>query len=242
MNKDNIKEAFEKVKIDISSLRYELNFLKNAIIESRNQMIDICSILQNMHKRLENIEKTEKIQKTLETPNPTQNSQKPTTPTHNPTHNLPFNPPKAQISSISTGNGGVPTDRQTDKQTDNPTQNPPQNQQKQPNVEDVTRILDSLDTIKKEIRLKFRRLTDQEMLIFSTIYQIEQENGFSDYKTIAEKIKLTESSVRDYVGRLIKKGIPIIKNKINNKTIHLQVSDNLKKIASLSTIIQLRDL
>ena len=230
---DNVKEAFERVKLDIHQLRCELDFLKNALIETRNQMIDMCSVLQNIHKRLEKSEKEQ------EKPIPAQDNQNTTDPTHNPTDNHPLKPLKAQILGISTGNEGVPTDRQTHQQTDNPTQNPPKNP---PNVENVTEILHSLDSIKKEIRLKFRRLTDQEMLIFSTIYQIEQEIGFSDYKTIAEKIKLTESSVRDYVGRLIKKGIPVLKTKINNKTIHLTVSDNLKKIASLSTIIQLREL
>ena len=48
--------------------------------------------------------------------------------------------------------------------------------------------------------------------------------------------------LRDYIGRLIKKGIPLEKKKINNKIIHLSVSKNLKKIASLSTILQLRDI
>ncbi|MBU2104789.1 MAG: helix-turn-helix domain-containing protein [Nanoarchaeota archaeon] len=96
--------------------------------------------------------------------------------------------------------------------------------------------------MKKEIRLKFKRLTDQEILVFSTIYQFDEEKGFSDYKTISERLNLTESSIRDYVRRLIHKGIPIEKTKINNKSIILKISENLKKIATLSTILKLRDL
>ncbi len=103
-------------------------------------------------------------------------------------------------------------------------------------------MLDSLDNIKKEIRLKFKRLTDQEILVFTTLYQIDEETGPTDYKTIAKKIGLTESSIRDYIGRLIKKGIPVDKKRINNKIIQLSISQNLKKIASLPTILQLRDL
>jgi predicted transcriptional regulator len=103
-------------------------------------------------------------------------------------------------------------------------------------------MLDSLDSLKKEIRLKFKRLTDQEILVFSTIYQLEEEIGEVDYKMVSQKLNLTESSIRDYVGRLIKKGIPVDKNKINNKTIHLSISKNLKKVASLPTILQLIDL
>ena len=42
-------------------------------------------------------------------------------PTTNPAYNLPYNPLKAQNMVISTGNEGVPTDRQTDQQTDQQT-------------------------------------------------------------------------------------------------------------------------
>ena len=85
-------------------------------------------------------------------------------------------------------------------------------------------------------------MTNQELKIFSTIYQLDEEHGYSDYRMIANKLNLTESSVRDYVGKLIKKGIPIDKVKVNNKAINLSISQNLKKIAPLPTILQLVDL
>ena len=74
------------------------------------------------------------------------------------------------------------------------------------------------------------------------IINLGGEEGYTDYKNLSIKLGLTESSIRDYIGRLIKKGIPVEKTKINNKTIHLSVSSNLKKIASLPTILQLRAL
>ena len=80
------------------------------------------------------------------------------------------------------------------------------------------------------------------MLVFSTIYQLEEEQGTTDHKTLSKKLNLSESSIRDYVGRIIKKGIPVEKKRINNKHIQLTISDNLKKIATLSTILQLRDI
>lgn len=231
---DYLREAFEKVKQDISSLKQELDFFKDALTDTRNQMIDICAILQNLHK------KTEQIQKEQQDLASTHKPENPTTSTHPSTHNLDFKPLKPQILPISTGNGGVPTDRQTDRQTHRQTQNIPKIQKN--TVDNAIEILDSLDSIKKEIRLKFLRLTEQEMLIFSTIYQLEEENTSTDYKTLAKKLSLTESSIRDYVGRLIKKGVPVEKTKINNKTIQLKISDNLKKIANLSTIMKLRDI
>ena len=108
--------------------------------------------------------------------------------------------------------------------------------------DNAIKILDSLDNIKKELRLKFKRLTDQEILVFSTIYQLEEEKGFSDYRSLSKKLGLTESSIRDYVSRIILKGIPVEKKKINNKSIQITISSNLKKIASLQTILQLREI
>ena len=109
-------------------------------------------------------------------------------------------------------------------------------------IENAAEMLKSLDNIKKEIRQKFKKLTEQEWLIFSTIYQLDEEKGESNYREIADKLNLTESSIRDYVARLIKKGIPVEKTKLNNKNIQLKISSNLKRIASLPTIIALRDL
>ncbi len=119
-------------------------------------------------------------------------------------------------------------------------QNTPKNEQN--SIHDALEILNSLDEIKKGIRLKFKRLTEQEIIVFSTMYQLEEELGHSNYKLLSDRLNLTESSIRDYVGRLIKKGIPVEKKKINNKQINLIISPDLKKIASLSTILELREL
>ena len=187
---------------------------------------------------------------------PTDSSSIPTDRQHSSISNTPQNPQKAQNYSFSTGNEGVPTDRQTDQQTDQHidkgSYNPDFSSSNKINslpsevrdnsITNAAKILDSLDSLKKEIRLKFKRLTDQEFLVFSTIYQASEENGYTDYKNLSEQLNLTESSIRDYIGRLIKKGIPVDKVKINNKTIHLSISPDLKKIASLPTLLQLRSI
>jgi len=268
---DQIKESFSKVKQDIDALRGELEFLKKGVFETRNQMIDVCEALIKLNEKIQDLgKKNQFTQETINnlhielaktqinTPIPTQNQENPThnpeystnpqqiypIPTHNPTDNSPFKPLNTQNKLISIGNGGVPTDRQTHQQTDTSLIQQTQIPLKTPgnSLDNALEILESLDIIKKEIRLKFKKLTDQEWLIFSTIYQLEEELGYADYRTLAERLKLTESSIRDYAGRLIKKGIPVEKNKINNKAVHLSISPNLKKIATLPTIMQLRDL
>lgn len=106
-------------------------------------------------------------------------------------------------------------------------------------IQRVSEVLESLDSIKKEIRSNFKHLTSQEMAVFSAVYTFEEQGFVVDYSLISQKLCLSESSIRDYTHKLIKKGIPIVKSKENNKKITLSISPELKKIASLQTILAL---
>ncbi|MFA5061197.1 MAG: hypothetical protein WC494_02690 [Candidatus Pacearchaeota archaeon] len=207
---DPLKEAFNKIKEDIVLLNQNISFIKSEL-SIQAQKIDF------LLKEYSNSDK----------------------PTDKPTQNTPLEPLKAQNNEFSTGNRGVPTDRQTNQQTDKPTQKPI-------DFHDFSRageILNSLDSIKKEIRLKFKRLTTQEMVVFSKLYTLEDENiPEITYRTLSLNLDLSESSIRDYINKLIKKGIPIQKIKLNNKTILLKISPDLRNIVTLSKIIQLREL
>jgi|WetSurMetagenome_2_1015567.scaffolds.fasta_scaffold143738_1 cell division septum initiation protein DivIVA len=227
---DQIKDAFQKVKQDIDSLNNEVSSLKQFLQDNQERFDSLDKTLLELSNKLENISKKELFTPSLP---PTENLQIPTTPTHNPTHDLPLKVLNGQKLGISTGNDGVPTNKQTNKQTN-------QHMEKG-TFGDALEILNSLDNIKKEIRQKFKRITDQEFLVFSTIYQMEQE-GRVDYKIVSQRLNLTETSIRDYVGRLIKKGIPVEKTKINNKLVQLSISADLRKIAPLPVILQLREL
>ncbi len=185
-------------------------------------------------------------------------------PADNPTVPVEIGGLKSPILITSIGNEGVPTDKQTNQQTVNPSQgytvrevlnklksssSSSENLVKaevksvKDQIEEASNILDSLDGIKKEIRLKFKGITNQEMLVFSTVFQLEEAYPEGvEYKQIATKLGLSESSIRDYIQKLITKGIPVDKNKVNNKKICLKISNNLKKIASLATLVKLREL
>jgi len=165
---------------------------------------------------------------------------------------------KRQNSSVSICNGGVPTDRQTNQQTDrhipqhtnieekpafNPVQTTKESHYKEDinHLEKVSEILSNLDNLKKDIRRKFKALTAQEITVFSAIYTLGEQEEVS-YTKLATTLKLSESSIRDYVGKIQKKGIPIIKEKLNNKLVVLKISPELKKVASLDTILKLREI
>jgi len=225
---DQIKTSFQKVKQDMDSMRGEINLLKQFLSENKEKLSAIDKTIKEIQDNLSKYSFNPIVN------TPTNSFQNPTYPTHSPTDDTPFKPLKGQNMGISIGNEGVPTDRQTNQQTNQQTE--------KTYFGDALEILNSLDNIKKEIRNKFKRITDQEFLVFSTIYQMAEESEYVDYKSVSRRLNLTESSIRDYVGKLIKKGIPVEKTKINNKMIQLSISEKLKKITPLPVIFQLREL
>ncbi|MEM4230542.1 MAG: HTH domain-containing protein [Candidatus Pacearchaeota archaeon] len=173
------------------------------------------------------------------------------TQTNIPTDELPYYALKSYFKTVSIGNEGVPTDRQTNRQTDNQHIFKANSHTKLENqdinfrvnhLEKAKEILDSLDNLKKEVRIKFKKLTDQEMKIFALLYQLNEEGELVDYSTLAKKTNLSESSIRDYIRKISLKGIPIIKEKLKNKRVLLHISHELKKIATLDTIFKLREI
>jgi hypothetical protein len=229
---DQVKYAFQKVKQDMDLIEERLSNLTSSFYNTESKLSNLEDSYKELLSKLDTL-----IALTLKE-DPTQNLENPMIQQIIPTEDDPFRALKPQNITFSTGNWGVPTNKQTNQQTNQhtiPTHNAPA-------FDQAATILDSLDKVKKEIRSKFKKITDQEFLVFSLIYQFSEQEGYTDYKSLSQKLNLTESSIRDYVGRLIKKEIPIEKIKVNNKLIQLKVSDNLKKIAPLSIILQLREI
>ena len=103
---------------------------------------------------------------------------------------------------ISTGNNGV-------KQSINQSISQSSNQAvKQLSTELFKNVIDN----------QFKSLSKQELKTFLTIYQLEEEKdrGIS-YEEISSSMGLSASCVRSYASNLIKKGLPLSKEKIKNK-------------------------
>lgn len=220
---DPIKESFAKVKQDITAIKEAINILSDEIAELKRTL-----------------EQTQKP-----TDFPAQQTDRQITPAVR----QEIGGLKPQNLPVSIGNEGVPADRQTNRQTDQHIQRFVLNQVKSlprknspPQIDRVSEFLESLDAIKKDLRSQFKKLTPQEMLVFSTIYQLEDKGFTVDYSILSSKTSLTESSIRDYVQKLVKKGIPVDKIKENNKKVILSVSQSLRRMASLDTLLKLREL
>jgi len=249
MDEEKLKQAFANIKQDISKINNDNQTLKESLIETLNHLSNLNSSIE---KSLNNIIlKQDKLS--------TQLNKIKTTSTHSSTLRQEVEGSKPQNLAISTGNQGVSTDRQTDTSTDTSTHkgsfnlqssspentNIIPNQYNNPNesiIKQASELIENLDNIKKEVRLKFKRLTNQEMKVFTLLYQLDNQQIDVDYNILAKNLNLTQSSIRDYIQRITAKGIPIDKEKIDNKKIIIHISQDLKKIASIETILKLRDL
>ncbi len=88
----------------------------------------------------------------------------------------------------------------------------------------------TLNTLKKELNSSFKALTKQELLVFLTIYQIEEEKGHVTYLDLSQTLTLSEGCIRSYVTSLIKKGLPLIKTRLNNKIVSLSIPRELRDL------------
>ncbi len=234
---DQIREAFQKVKQEMNYLTIEIEYLKLNLAEINWRINKLTEELKNLKKPVSKPPFLLNLPKVKPLNSPTYSSISQTHSTHPSTASASFEPLKDQNLGISTGNEGVPTDRQTHQQTDRHIENtlinslqqpiqlftsssqtsqkkqflqsnfqqptplqtsPPQSyfnnqelslkkiqesilpeptsqkpSQEVNSLQNAAQILDSLDALKKEIRLKFKRLTEREILVFSALYQLE---------------------------------------------------------------------
>jgi hypothetical protein len=210
---DPIKEAFQKVKQDIATLQHELqrsNQQTNALHLQLQTLIQQIQALQ--HTKNETLSNTKEVL-------------------------------TEQYKGSSTGNEGVPTNQQTNQQSNQHTKNEEQSAQKHPEshpnkpTNELETLVSSLEEAQILLKKQLSTLTKQEFHIYALIYQLQLEGKTINYPSLAEKSNLSEISIRDYTLKLLKKGIPLLKHKHNNKNITLEIPLAFTKIASLPALM-----
>ncbi|MSS74757.1 hypothetical protein EXS73_00880 [Candidatus Pacearchaeota archaeon] len=215
---DPIKEAFVKVKQDIATLQHEVQ-------QTNQQIRAVHETLTTLSQHITLLQQTKAEQ------SPTDQQKKDI-----------LNEPYLQSS---TGNEGVPTNQQTNQQTNQYTGNEGVSVQEhiptyQPtDLSELSGIVSSYHEVQKQLRKQIKTLTKQEFTVYATIYQLQLEGITVDYPAIASKLKLSEISARDYVLKLLKKGVPLIKTKHNNKKILLSIPSVMTSSASLPALLAL---
>lgn len=88
-----------------------------------------------------------------------------------------------------------------------------------------------IQSLKKNLEEKINKLTNQEFLVFLTIYQLEEDLRRNvTYDDLSSKLSLSTGCIRSYISSIIKKGLPILKKKINNRTITLTIHQDFKEL------------
>jgi len=106
-------------------------------------------------------------------------------------------------------------------------------------IKDLTNLMESL---KSDLKKKFESLTKQEFFIFSVLFTVDKTQNQVTYQDLAVRTGLTPSSIRDYIQRIGQKGIPIIKERINNKLTVLKIPPELRNLATLDNLMRIRGI
>lgn len=74
------------------------------------------------------------------------------------------------------------------------------------------------------------RLSKQEFMTFLTIYQLEEEISKVTYDDVGKSLNISSGCVRTYISGLIKKGLPVLKVKYNNKVVLLSIPPEIRSL------------
>ncbi len=98
----------------------------------------------------------------------------------------------------------------------------------------------SLDIIqfKENLPAILEKVSRQEFLTFLMVYQLEEQIGRVSYDSVAKGLNLTTSCVRSYVSTIIKKGLPVVKTRYNNKITILSIPPEIRGLNMKKTLIQ----
>jgi len=95
----------------------------------------------------------------------------------------------------------------------------------------------AIQGFKQDFDKTFSNLSQQEFLTFLTIYQLEEEIQNVSYVDVSRKLNLTEGCIRTYISSLLKKGVPLIKYKYNNKQVFLRINPEFRALSLKQKLI-----
>ena len=234
---DGLKSEINTLKDELNELRYEV-MVKGAMkepkkdeINSKMPLIPNNSIKTNYLSQISTGNKGVQTHRHIDT-------QTDNTPLF-PLDDKPLNKEKTPTHSTtetSTHLRHIPEKLQHfDTFLDTSTHNQTQNAK----ISDLNKLMESL---KDDLKKKFQSLTKQEFYIFSVLFTLDKTQNQVTYQDIAVRTGLTSSSIRDYIRRISQKGIPLLKEKVNNKLTVLKIPLELRNLATLDNLMRIRGI
>jgi len=95
---------------------------------------------------------------------------------------------------------------------------------------------------KRPLEEIFLTLTNREFMVFTALYHLEEElKSPITYRDLSNKLKMSQSSIRDHISELIRKNTPVKKVKINNKFVILTIEKSFRDLNILGKILTFRN-
>jgi len=214
---ENIKNSFKKAKDHAESLENELRANRNFIIKQNKQIDTLISKISVLNERILQLEEAR--------------------PQYYDKKELEKEPKYSEFSKkkdkISYFNKDLPLKNEFSKGN------------KGGSLDGYSLIGYSLPGYSLDIQ-KFREeipyiltiISRQEFITFLTIYQQEEEFGKVTYSSVAKELNISPGCIRTYVSGLIKKGLPVIKAKYNNKLVVLSIPSEIRGLNIKKKLIQ----
>jgi hypothetical protein len=90
-----------------------------------------------------------------------------------------------------------------------------------------------------QLNTTFNKISKQELKTFLTIYQLEEEGLETSYRSVAERMDLSEHCIRAHIWSLFKKKAPLYKAKLNNRLTLLYVDKDFKGLKLKERLINI---
>lgn len=98
----------------------------------------------------------------------------------------------------------------------------------------------SLDQLKREIEEMFLSLTDREFSVFMAVYDLEKEIKDVNYSDVAKRLKIAPARIREHIGSLLRKNLPINKERYYNGKVSLSIKKEFKDLNLQDKLIKYR--
>ena len=234
MADDPIKIAFSRVKEDILSIKNQLKELENSLKIQKEETNEILPKINEVSRLLEELKS--KVSIGNEGVNQSINHLINQSINHQ-SINQSINNEKQLKMPLK---GNIIQFEDTDITPEKGSNQSPINQSINHLInQSIIHPQNSLKLATESINKVFLTLTKQELKLFLTIYQLEEEAVNPTYKNISLRMQLSEHCVRSHVSSLLKKNIPIIKSHFNNRINVLSVNKDFKALNLKNKLINL---
>ena len=103
-----------------------------------------------------------------------------------------------------------------------------------------TTMEEAQETLDQPTVSRFKRLTDREFSTFLAVYELERLLGEVTYADLANKLNVTESTVRTNINELLNKKLPLTKKRFFNKKSFLGVKPPFNSHSVIAALMKAR--